>query len=132
MRHMSFAGLASFAILALVLTGGVATAQTPYTAAEMNALLGKGLLVASSDLNGGPEFTGRINLAADGKLSGTVTPAGDRPIPVSGGWILKGVQVCRTLAPLQLEEICETWLKSGNKEATIVVGGKAASINRWQ
>ena len=30
----------------------------------------------------------------------------------------KGNQVCRTLAPIQPEEICETWIKTGAKQAT--------------
>jgi hypothetical protein len=51
---------------------------------------------------------------------------------VSGVWKLKGAQVCRTLAPIQPEEICETWVKSGAKQATVQVDGKDASINRWQ
>ncbi len=114
------------------LFAGSAFAQTPYTAAEMQALLAKGLVVTSSDLDGGKVFTARITLAAGGQLSGALTPAGDKAIAVSGTWKLKGAQVCRTLAPIQPEEICETWVKSGPKQATIQVDGKDASINRWQ
>jgi hypothetical protein len=106
--------------------------RKPLTATEMQALLGKGLLVNSSDLRGGREFTGRITLSANGKLSGTVTPAGDKAIPVSGTWKLNGSQLCRTLAPIQPEEVCETWIRTGAKEAIIQVGGKDASVNRWQ
>ena len=116
---------------ALVFTGS-ALAQSPYTAAEMQALLAKGLVVSSSDLEGGKTFTARITLAAGGQLSGSLTPAGDKAIPVTGVWKLKGAQVCRTLAPIQPEEICETWVKSGPKQATIQVDGKDASVNRWQ
>ena len=115
-----------------VMFAGSAFAQTPYTAAEMQALLAKGLVVASSDLDGGKVFTARITLAAGGQLSGALTPAGDKAIPVSGTWKLKGAQVCRTLAPIQPEEICETWVKSGPKQATVQVDGKDASVNRWQ
>jgi hypothetical protein len=97
----------------------------------MQALLAKGLTVASSDLNGGSEFTGRVTLAAGGKLTGTLTVAG-QAIPLNGGWKLTGAQVCRTLGPVQPEEVCETWLKSGPKEATVAVAGKETSINRWQ
>ena len=111
---------------------GQAFAQTPYTAAEMQALLAKGLVVASSDLDGGKVFTARITLAAGGQLSGSLTPAGDKAIAVSGTWKLKGAQVCRTLAPIQPEEVCETWVKSGPKQATIQVDGKDASVNKWQ
>ena len=124
----------SLVALGLVTLGSAALAQDkkPYTAAEMNTLLGKGLTVASSDLDGGKTFTARIVLGPDGKLFGSLTPAGDKAIPVSGSWKLKGAQVCRTLAPLQPDEICETWLRTGAKEAIIVVDGKEASINRWQ
>ena len=115
-----------------VMFAGSAFAQTPYTAAEMQALLAKGLTVASSDLDGGKVFTARITLAAGGQLSGALTPAGDKAIAVSGTWKLKGAQVCRTLAPIQPEEICETWVKSGPKQATVQVDGKDASVNRWQ
>ena len=115
-----------------VMFAGQAFAQTPYTTAEMQALLAKGLVVASSDLDGGKVFTARITLAAGGQLSGALTPAGDKAIPVSGTWKLKGAQVCRTLAPIQPEEICETWVKRGAKEATIQIDGKDASINKWQ
>ena len=121
-------------ILGCVFAAGSAAGQgkTPYSAAEMQALLGKGLAVSTSDLQGGKVFTARIVLAADGKLSGTITPAGDKAIAVSGAWKLKGAQVCRRIDPIEPDEVCETWLKSGPKEATIQVNGKEASVNRWQ
>jgi hypothetical protein len=121
-------------IVASVFAAGNAAAQVkaPYSAAEMQALLGKGLAVSTSDLQGGKVFTAKITLAADGKLSGTITPAGDKAIAVSGTWKLKGAQVCRTIEPIEPGEVCETWLKSGPKEATIQVNGKEASLNRWQ
>jgi hypothetical protein len=105
--------------------------KTPLTAAEMSKLLAKGLSVTSSDLKGGKEFTGRVDLAVGGKLSGTITPAGGDAIALTGTWTLKGAQLCRTLAPVQPQEVCETWLKTGDKEATIQVNGKETSLNRW-
>src|SRR5436853_4259940 len=119
-------------IASATIFAGSAVAQPAYTAAEMHALLAKGLVVSSSDLDGGKTFTARITLAAGGQLSGALTPAGDKAIPVTGVWKLKGAQVCRTLAPIQPEEICETWVKSGPKQATIQIDGKGARINRWQ
>src|SRR4051812_31070341 len=116
----------------MLISGSAAGQNAAYSAAEMQALLGKGLVVASSDMEGGKTFTARITLAANGQLSGALTPAGDKAIAVSGVWKLKGAQVCRTLAPLQPEEICEVWIKAGPKEAIIQVDGKSASINRWQ
>ena len=118
-------------IAGCVLVNGSALAQTPYTAPEMQALLAKGLLVSSSDLEGGKVFTGRVTLSSDGKLSGTITPAGDKAIALTGNWKLKGALLCRTIAPIEPDEVCETWVKSGNKQATIQVNGKAASINKW-
>ena len=119
-------------IASATIFAGNAVAQPAYTAAEMQTLLAKGLVVASSDLDGGKVFTARITLAAGGQLSGALTPAGDKAIAVSGTWKLKGAQVCRTLAPIQPEEVCETWVKSGPKQATIQVDGKDASVNKWQ
>ena len=114
-----------------VLVSGSALAQAPYTAAEMQVLLAKGLLVSSSDLEGGKVFTGRVTLGPDGKLSGTITPAGEKAIALTGNWKLKGAQLCRTIEPIEPDEVCETWVKSGNKQATVQVSGKAASINKW-
>ena len=118
-------------IAGCLFVSGSALAQAPYTAAEMQALLAKGLLVNSSDLEGGKVFTGRVTLGPDGKLSGTITPAGDKAIALTGNWKLKGAQLCRTIEPIEPDEVCETWVKSGNKQATIQVNGKAASINKW-
>jgi len=121
----------SMIVAGCVLVSSSAFAQSPYSAAEMQALLTKGLLVNSSDLEGGKIFTGRVQLSADGKLSGTITPAGSNAIPLTGNWILKGAQLCRKIEPIEPDEVCEIWIKSGTKQATIQVNGKAASINRW-
>ena len=124
----------SLTALGFVLVSGVAFAQAkkPFTAAEMQALLGKGLVVSSMDLEGGKHFTGRVNLEAGGKLSGTLTVSGQRPIALLGVWQLKGAQLCRTLEPVEPAEVCETWLRTGPKEAVVQVAGKETSINRWQ
>ena len=122
---------ASLVVAGSLFLSCAAVAQTPYSAAEMQALLAKGLLVNSSDLDGGKVFTGRVTLAADGKLTGILTPAGGRSIPLSGNWVLKGGQLCRKIDPIEPDEVCETWVKSGAKQATIHVNGKAASINKW-
>jgi hypothetical protein len=105
--------------------------RKPFTAAEMQALLAKGLVVNSSDLDNGKIFTGRVTLAADGKLTGTLTPAGGSAIPLSGNWVLKGAQLCRKIEPIEPGEVCETWMRTGPKEAVIQVNGKNASINKW-
>jgi hypothetical protein len=119
----------------LLLAGGAALGaeRVPYSAAEMQTLVGKGLSVSSSDLEGGRHFTGRVELAAGGRLSGTLSVRGQGQIALSGTWRLRGAQLCRTLAPVEPAEVCETWLKNGGaKEAVIQVNGQETSINRWQ
>jgi hypothetical protein len=83
-------------------------------------------------MQGGKVYTARIVLSAKGGLSGSLTPVGDRAIALSGKWTLKAAQLCRTLAPVQPEEICETWLKSGPKGVVIQVDGKEVAMNSWQ
>ena len=132
-REFSAGTVCVLAAGALGLPGALfAQAKKPFTAAEMQALLGKGLVVNSMDLEGGKHFTGRVNLEAGGKLSGTLTVSGQRPIALSGVWQLKAAQLCRTLEPVEPAEVCETWLRTGPKEAVVQVGGKETSINRWQ
>jgi hypothetical protein len=117
----------------LIVLGAAAGAQerTPLTAAEMKALLAKGLSVTSSDPQGGKEFTSRTNLGADGRISGSITPVGHAAIAYTGTWKLVGAQLCRTLDPIQPEQVCETWLRIGPKEVIVQIAGKEASINRW-
>jgi hypothetical protein len=126
--------LRSAIVLGAMLVGSSALAQgkIPMTAAEMQAMLAKGLVVTSMDLSGGKQFMSRVNLGADGKITGSMTIPGQQPIPFTGAWKLKGAQLCRTLDPIQPEEVCETWLKSAPKEVTVQVGGKEVSMNRWQ
>src|SRR5688572_8994856 len=120
------------ALAFMLISADAFAAGPPLSAAEMKALLAKGLVVTSSDRDGGKEYTARIHLEADGRLSGSLTPAGQRPITVSGVWQLKGAQLCRTLAPIQPDQVCEVWLKSGNKEVVVQVGDKEVAVNRWQ
>lgn len=120
--------------LAVALTAGAAAAQAkkPLTAAEMQELLKNGLTVTTTDLRGGKDFSGTVTLAADGKLSGSVTPAGGPPTAISGVWKLKGAQLCRTLNPIEAKETCESWVRTGPKEVIVQVGGKDLVKNRWQ
>jgi hypothetical protein len=123
----------SLVALMCVFAGGAAEAQsrTPLTAGEMQALLAKGLVVSSSDMDGGKSFTGRVSLQAGGKLTGTLDVKGHGPVKLDGTWTLKGAQVCRTLGEIQPELVCETWVRTGPKEAIVHVNGKDTGINRW-
>lgn len=115
----------------LVSLDAFAQTKTPYTAAEMQALLAKGLSVASSDIGGGKSFTGRLNLDPSGKLTGSLTLAGHGAVPLNGSWRLHGGQLCRTLGQVQPELVCETWIRRRANEAIVQVNGQDVSINRW-
>jgi hypothetical protein len=111
----------------------VSSVKVPLTGPELNALLGNGLSVSSTDMLGGKYFTAHMTYASDGALSGTVTfNNGRAPIDVKGTWKLDGARVCRTILPFQPELICETWLKSGSNEVTIRVGDVYLAVSRWQ
>ena len=117
----------------VLIDGANAQAKRAMTAAEMQALVGKGLSVSSMDAEGGKSFTGRVNLEAGGRLTGSLNVVGHGQVALNGTWQLRGAQICRTLGQAQPELVCETWMRAGNaKEVTVVVDGKETSINRWQ
>ena len=122
------------AALALALAAGPAAAQTkkPLTGVEMLPLLKNGLTVVTMDLNGGNQFRGTVTLASNGRVSGSLTPAGHSAIPLQGVWRLNGAQLCRNIEPLDTSETCETWLRIGPKSVIVQVGGEEVSMNRWQ
>jgi hypothetical protein len=128
MRHITLvAGL-----LLVSSASAIGQSQSPLTATEMQALVGKGLVVSSMDIKGGTEFTGRVNLEAGGKLTGTLNVSGHGSVALNGTWRLQGAQICRTLGPAQPEVVCETWVRTGPKEVVVRINGKDTSINRWQ
>ena len=116
--------------LAFALAGGSAHAKRVYTEAEMQALLANGLIISSTHIRNGESFTARLTLAASGELSG-VWRAGAEAIPVSGSWKLKGNELCRTLGPVEPDEVCEKWFKAGRNRATVSVGRKIVGFNKW-
>jgi len=118
--------------LASLATAAAAQDKAPYTADEMQALLGKGLTVFGANAPGGATFNSELIFAPDGKLTGAIANPGTETLQVNGSWILNGPQLCRTLNSAQPVMVCETWLKSGPKEATVVVNGKVAAINHWK
>ena len=125
---------------ALILVAAMATTdralpgeKVPLTGPELDALLAKGLTVSSTDTMGGKHYTARMTYAADGTLSGAVTFPGRAPIDLKGTWKLDGPRVCRTILPLQPQEVCETWVKSGSSnEVTVQVGNIEIAVSRWQ
>jgi hypothetical protein len=109
-----------------------AAEKPPLTGAQLTELLGNGLSVTSFDMNGGKNFTGQATFASGGTLSGTLSFTGRPPIALTGTWKIDGDRVCRTVRPLQPQEVCETWLRSGDKEVTIRVGKSDVGMIRWQ
>ena len=61
-----------FAIMATVVGDAYAVEKPSLTELEIAALLGRGLSVSSTDMQGGKIFTGRVPYAPDGTLSGTL------------------------------------------------------------
>src|SRR5215475_5617594 len=125
---------------ALILLAAMATAdrafpgeKVPLTAPELDALLANGLTVSSTDAMGGKYYTAHMTYAANGTLSGAVTFPGRAPIDLKGTWKLDGPRLCRTILPLQPQEVCETWVKSGSSnEVTVQVGNIEIAVSRWQ
>jgi hypothetical protein len=125
----------AFVLLAATAVAGsdaFSAEKVPLTGPELSALLAKGLSVSATDMVGGKNYTARMTYATNGTLSGAVTLTGKAPIDVKGAWKLDGSRVCRTIVPLQPQEVCETWLKSGSNEATIRVGDTDVGVIRWQ
>jgi hypothetical protein len=98
----------------------------------MNALLAKGFSVSSTDMLGGKNFTAKMTYATNGTLAGAITFTGKAPVDVKGTWKLDGPRLCRTIVPLQPQEVCEIWLKSGNNEITHRVGNTDVGVSRWK
>jgi hypothetical protein len=116
-------------ILAHLATDVAAAEGKPLTASEMQALLSNGLTIGIMDVNGGTKFRGSVTINADGTQSGSLLPTGQSPIALSGSWKLKGAKFCRVLRPVSDKEVCETWVKTGDKQITVMIGAKPAGLN---
>jgi hypothetical protein len=124
--------LATAVMLAIGAGPAWAAENSALTGSQLTELLAKGLSVTSLDMYGGKNFTGQATFASGGTLSGTLSFAGKSPVPLTGTWKIDGDRVCRTVRPLQPQEVCETWLRSGDKEVTIRVGKTDVGMIRWQ
>jgi hypothetical protein len=125
--------LQTIVLLTLVATTSttLATEKQALTDVQLKALFENGLSVSSVDMQGGKTFTGQVTYRRDGTLSGTVTFAGRPAVPITGAWKIDGARLCRTVAPLQPQQVCETWVKSGDKEVIIRVGEMDIAVVRW-
>jgi hypothetical protein len=131
-HKLSRGALILLAIVAMANSDAFSAEKVPLTGPEISALLTKGLSVSSTDMLGGKNFTAHMTYAANGTLSGAITFTGKAPIEVKGTWKLDGPRLCRTIVPLQPQEVCEIWLKSGRNEVTIRVGNADVGVSRWQ
>ena len=132
LTRLSRGALILLAAMAIADSDALADEKIPLTEPELDALLAKGLSVSSTDMVGGKNFTARMTYAPNGTLAGAITFTGKTPVDVKGTWKLDGPRLCRTIVPLQPQEICETWHKSGSNEVTIRVGNTDVGISRWQ
>jgi hypothetical protein len=48
---------------------------------------------------------------------------------LTGTWKLKGAKFCRVLKPVSENEVCETWVKTGDKQITVMIGGKPVALD---
>src|SRR5262249_24038083 len=128
MKAIAFAMAGMIAVSATAL----AAPKKPLTADEMKALVGNGLSIDILDLKGGKQWTGHVDIKADGTQSGTITMAGKPPPTLSGTWKQQSKKFCGVLLPVEKKEVCETWIKTGDKEVTVRIGNKDVGFNRWQ
>ena len=119
------------AIMATADSDAFPAEKVALTGPELSALLANGLTVSSTDMLGGKNYTAHMTYATNGTLSGAVTFPGKAPIDLKGTWKLDGPRLCRTIVPLQPQEVCEIWLKSGSNEVTIQVGNTDIGVSRW-
>lgn len=120
----------ALATVSLLVCSAVGAAEKkPLSADEMKALLASGTSIDIMDPKGGKEFKGHVDIKADGTQSGSVTMTGKPPIALSGTWKLKGNKFCRVLLPVEKKEVCETWVRTGDNQVTVMVGKKVVGIN---
>jgi hypothetical protein len=128
-RRAATVGVATAIIWALLTPALAAGGQKPLTAAEMQALLSNGLTIAIMDLDGGKKYQGSVTIKADGTQTGSLVQTAKSPIALTGTWKLKGAKFCRVLKPVSENEVCETWVKTGDKQITVMIGGKPVALD---
>jgi hypothetical protein len=120
-------------LAATLLIGGAAAAaeKQKMTGQELTALLGQGKEL----ILGGPGkgYAGTLSLGADGKGKGQVKLDNGQVIPIEGVWAIKKDKFCRTWKGGRDagKEICETWVKTGDKSVEVMVGKKDLGTNSW-
>ena len=112
---------------ALMASAAIAANQAPLTGDEIRALIGKRLTV---NLRGAgaagevPGLMGTLTILPDGSERGRIAAQGSDPFAVSGAWKIKDGRFCDLLRPVSAFEVCQTWVRTGNKEITAIDRGK--------
>ncbi|MCT7377304.1 hypothetical protein [Chelativorans salis] len=94
------------------------------------------LLSAGKNIRlGGPGtgYSGELVLTSDGRGNGQAkTDDGTKTFVLEGTWRIKGDEFCRQWAAFDDgNEVCETWVLIGTKQAKVVVGDDQIGINSW-
>jgi hypothetical protein len=127
---MNRAILVAAAVLALVATNASA-ADHKMTGAELTTLLGHGKTV----MMGGPGLgmTGQLVVNADGTASGSGKVDSGQTFNISGTWLIKANQFCRTWQGGRDsgKQVCETWVLTAPNVARVMVKNKQIGQNSW-
>lgn len=98
---------------------------------ELRALLSAGKEISL----GGPGtgYSGSLMLDADGTGAGKAkTDDGKKTFTLNGTWSIKGNEFCRTWKELNKgEEVCESWVKTGDNQVDVLANGKKIGVNHW-
>ena len=96
----------------------------------------KALLSAGKEISlGGPGtgYSGSLMLNTDGTGAGNAkTDDGKKTFVLTGSWSIKGNEFCRAWKEFDKgEEVCESWVKTGNRQVDVLVAGKKVGVNHW-
>lgn len=115
-----------------LLAASGASAAEKMSGKQLTALLKDGKEI----MLGGPGkgCSGTLMVAADGTAKGEVkTDSGD-VIAIEGKWAIKKDRFCRTWVGGRDpgKEICETWVKSGDRSVDVFKGKENIGTNSWK
>ncbi len=102
------------------------------TGAELHVLLddGQDLILGGAGMG----YEGSLALKSDGTGEGDVKTSTGEIFAIKGVWRITGDKFCRTWEGGRDagKEICERWLRSGDKSVTVMVDKKNYGVNSWK
>jgi len=111
--------------------GAANAADHTMTSAELSALLKDGKTLTL----GGPGMgmTGQLVINKDGSAAGQGKLDSGQTFTISGKWLIKGNQFCRTWQGGRDsgKQVCETWVMTGPTTVKSMVKGKQIGVNSW-